>query len=91
MSLGMTYSPKSLGKGLQITNFEQCLHTVMVIEKCTDVFRGFYFRFGGLGPWRNISRGKRNSMKKAKDFLALLEKINMKKFFQLEVRSSIKT
>ena len=40
-------------------------------------------------------RGKKISMKGAQDFLALLkknnEKINMKSFFQLEVRSSIKT
>ena len=42
-----------------------------------------------------MSRGKRNSMKRAQDFLALLyknnEKINMTKFFQLKLRSSIKT
>ena len=45
---------------------------------------------GGIYPW-----GKRNSMKRVKDFLALLykktkkknnENINMKKFFQLKVR-----
>ena len=43
MSLGMTYSPQSLGEGLQVTNFDQCLHTVMVTGKCTDVFRGILF------------------------------------------------
>ena len=38
--------------------------------------------------------GKKSSMKGAQDFLALFkkkEKINMKRFFQLQVRSSIKT
>ena len=43
----------------------------------------------------NLSWGKRSSMKGAQDLLALFktnnEKINMKKFFQLEVRNSIKT
>ena len=50
MSLGMTYSPQSLGEGLQVTNFDQCLHTVMVtvmvIGKCTDVFRGILLVWG---------------------------------------------
>ena len=45
MSLGMTYPAQSLEEGLQATNFDQCLHTVMVIGKCTDVFRGI-FLFG---------------------------------------------
>ena len=49
MSLGMTITPpQSLGEGLQVTNFDQCLHIVMVIGKCTDVFRGILFR----GPRR---------------------------------------
>ena len=43
----------------------------------------------------NLSWEKKISMKGAQDLLALLkknsEKINMKKFFQLEVRNSIKT
>ena len=39
--LGTTYSPAvSLGGELQVTNFDQCLYIVMVIGKCTDVFRG---------------------------------------------------
>jgi len=56
--------------------------------------RGLYRR---IFPWRNISLGKRNSMKMAHYFLALLlkknsnENINMKIFFQLKVRRSIKT
>ena len=85
MSLGMTYPPQSLEEGLQVTNFDQCLHTVRVIGKCTDVFRGiFWFGEGGGGGSREggyVERsflggichgGKRNSMKMAEDFLALL-------------------
>ena len=34
--------PQSLGEGLQVTNFDQCLHTVMVTGKCTDVIRGIF-------------------------------------------------
>ena len=33
-------------EGLQVTNFDQCLHIVMVIGKCTDVFRGIFFCLG---------------------------------------------
>ena len=36
----------SLGEGLQVTNFDQCLHIVMVIGKCTDVFREILFCLG---------------------------------------------
>ena len=36
----------SLGEGLQVTNFDQCLHIVMVIGKCTNVFRGILFCLG---------------------------------------------
>ena len=36
----MTYSHTVPGEGLQVTNFDQCLHTVMVIGECTDVFWG---------------------------------------------------
>ena len=39
--------PQSLGEGLQVTNFDQCLHTIMVIGKCTDVFQGNVFGLGG--------------------------------------------
>ena len=95
----MTYSLTVPVGGPQVTNFEQYLHIVMFVGKCTDVFSCFFF---GLeegvmweDPWRNISWGKRISMKEAKNFLALFkksnEKINMKKFFQLKIRSSIKT
>ena len=46
MSLGMTYSPTIPGGGLQVTNFDQCLHIIMVIGKCTDVFRGIFLVLG---------------------------------------------
>ena len=46
MSLGMTYSPQSLGEGLQVTNFNQSLHIIMVIGKCTDIFRGIFLVLG---------------------------------------------
>ena len=82
MFLGMTYSPTIPRGGLQVINFDQCLHIVMVIGKCTDVFRGIFFWFGGgvegrrlcgrIFPWGNMSWGKKNSMKRAQDFLALL-------------------
>ena len=47
-------------------------------------------------PSRNLSWGKKISIKGAQDLLAFLkkknnEKIKMKVFFQLEVKSSIKT
>ena len=76
----------------------------MVIWKRTDVFRGI-FRLGrgvekrgicwGNFPWRNLSWGKKVFMEGAQDYLALFKKkyngkINMKKFFQLKVRRSIK-
>ena len=44
----MTYSPTIPEGGLQVTNFDQCLHIVMVIGKCTDVFMGIFW-FGGWG------------------------------------------
>ena len=51
---------------------------------------------GGNFPWRNLSWGGKISMKgRGQDFLALFkknnEKINMKKCFQLKVRTSVKT
>ena len=27
-----------MGEGLQVTNFDQCLHTVMVIRNCGDLY-----------------------------------------------------
>ena len=35
-----------MGEGLQVTNFDQCLHTVMVIGKRTDVFSGILLVWG---------------------------------------------
>ena len=43
MYLGTTYLLIVPGEGLQVTNFHQCLYIVMVIGKCTDVFREFFF------------------------------------------------
>ena len=76
----------------------------MFIGKRTGVFRRIFWLEAGVEkrgmcwgnfPSRNLSWGKKISMKIAQDFLALLkknnDKINMKKNFQLEVRSSIKT
>ena len=61
-----------MGEGLQVTNCDKRLHTVMVIWKCTDVFRGFFFGLGGIEGkrpcWKifsrkNMSWGKTNSIK----------------------------
>ena len=71
-----------MGRG-QVTNFDHCLHIVMVIGKCTDVFRGTFFlgRGGGLRgedyvgrifPWRNLSWGKRISMKGCAGFSSII-------------------
>ena len=45
------FSP-SPWEGLQATNFDQCLHIVMMIGKCTDVFRGILWLGGGGGGVR---------------------------------------
>ena len=83
MSLGMTYSPTVSVGGLQVTIFDQCLHIVMVIGKCTDVFRGIFWLWEGVEkreicwgnfPSRNLSWGMRISMKGSQDFLALFKK-----------------
>ena len=49
MSLGTKCSPQSPWEGLQVTNFDQCLYFVMVIGKCTDAFRGFFWLEGLRG------------------------------------------
>ena len=64
-----------------------------------EVYRHFLgdFLAGGRGlcgekfPWKNLSWGKRISMKGGQDSFKSNEKINMKKFLQLKVRSSIRT
>ena len=48
LSLGSTYSSTVPGEGLQVTSFDQCLHTVMVNWKCTVVFRMIFFLVGGF-------------------------------------------
>ena len=73
MSFRKTYSPQSPWEGLQATNFDQYLHIVMFSEKCTDVSEVFFWLgvgrveerglCGGNFPWRNLSWGKRISMK----------------------------
>ena len=55
--LGTTYYPKNLitmqspWEGLQVTNFDLCLHIVMVTGKCTDVFRGIFLVWEGELRW----------------------------------------
>ena len=62
---------------------DQCFHIVMVIGKCRDVSRGIFWLGGGVEkrglcegnfPWRNLSWGKKTSMKGVQDFLALFKK-----------------
>ena len=48
MSLGTTYSPTVPMGGLQVKNFDQCLHIVMVIGKCTGVFRRIFWLEAGV-------------------------------------------
>ena len=40
---GRLTPPQSLWEGLHVTNFDLCLHIVMVIGKCQDVFRGIFW------------------------------------------------
>ena len=46
MSLGRLTPPQSPWEGLRVTNFDQCLHIVLVIGKCTDVSRYDFFGWG---------------------------------------------
>ena len=89
MSLGPTYSPppSPRGRGYKFKNFDECLHIIMVIGKCTVVFRRIFWLEAGVEkrgicwgsfPSRNLSWGKKISMKGAQDLLALLKK-TMKK------------
>ena len=41
----LPHSPR--GRGQQVTNFDQCLHIVMVIGKCTGVFRRIFWLEAG--------------------------------------------
>ena len=45
MSLGTTYSPQSLREGLQVTNFDHCLHIVMAIGSL-QTFSGDFLVWG---------------------------------------------
>ena len=93
MSLGTKYSPQSPWEGPQVANFDQCLHIVMVIWKCTDVFRGMFRLWGGSirgGYVRGTSlgglcHGEENFNEWSTGFSSTIkkrnEKINMKKFF----------
>ena len=101
----MTYPPQSLEEGLQVTNFDQCLHTVIVTWKCTDVIKGIFLvwvRGSGEGAiWEDLSleeysMGEEKFNEKGAGLSSITikknkENINMKKFFQLKVRRSIKT
>ena len=94
-----------LGEGLQVTNFDQCLHIIMVIGKCTVVFRGFFWFWGwGCGEgamWEDLSlekyvMGEQKFNEKGAGFSKITikknnEKINMEKFFPLKARSTIET
>ena len=42
----LPHSPHGMGQ--QVTNFDQCLHIVMVIGKCTGVFRRIFLVGGGV-------------------------------------------
>ena len=66
----------------------------MVIGKCRDVFRGIFWLGGAAEkrrlcgrnfPWRNLSWGKKISIKGGAAFFSIIKKnnkkINMKKFF----------
>ena len=49
MSLGRLIPPLFPWEGLQDTNFDQCLHIVMVIGKCRRFSGGFFGWEEGLG------------------------------------------
>ena len=90
MSLGEDLLPHSpRGRGMQVTNFDQCLHTAMVTGKEYRRFQGIGLigwgwkvewreLHGRIFPWWNLSWGKRNSMKGTQDLLALCKKKTVK-------------
>ena len=93
MSLGTTYS-STVPVGWA-TNFDQCLHIVMVIGKCTCVFRRIFWlgeglKRGGYTGGTSIEEfvmGEENFHEGSAGFTSIIkkkknnEKINMKKFF----------
>ena len=66
----LLHSPR--GRGCTVISFDQCLNIVIVIGKCTDAYRGFFFGWGrelGEGVMRRdlcmeeFFMGKKISMK----------------------------
>ena len=83
MSLGMTYSPTVPGGGAASYKLRPVFTYNKGYWEVYSRFQGiFFFGFGGgveerelcgrIFPWRNMSWGNRNSMKRAQDFLKLL-------------------
>ena len=82
MSLGMTYSPKVPGGGAATYKLRPVFTYNNGYWEVYSRFQGIFFGFGGgvegrglrgrIFPWRNVSWGNRNSMKRAQDFLKLL-------------------
>ena len=81
-------------------NLAHCLHIALVIGKYTDVIRGDFFSWGGAGRgyggifMKNFHGEVIFPMKVAPDFPALFkkdQKFKKNRFFQLKVKSSIKT
>ena len=61
MALGTTNSQQSLWEGLQVTNFDLCLHIIMVTGKCTYVFSGIFLVWEGElrgVTWEDLSMEK---------------------------------
>ena len=99
------YSPHSPGEGLQVTNFDRCLHTVMVIIKFTNVFRGTFSCWDGGWSWEGVTwedlfmgefiMREENFHEGGAGFSSIIKKKNNEKInekiFHLEVMSSIKT
>ena len=86
---GRLTPPQSPWEGLQVTNFDLCLHIVMVTGKCTDVFRGIFLvwegelRWGG-GTWEDLSMekplmGEENCNEEGAGFFSIIKKKTMKK------------
>jgi len=63
-------------EGLQIANFDQCLHIVQTLSVFFWFDGGVERRglFGGSFPWRNLSWGKKISMKGEQDFLEFFKR-----------------
>ena len=55
MSLGRLTTPQSPWEGLQVTNFDLCLHIVMVTGRCTEIFRGTFLVWERELRWRGVT------------------------------------